>query len=130
MGPGPNNSGGGGGGSYGGDRPSGGGGGSYGDRQGGGGGSYGNRRPSGPGGGPKGKFNRRPRRKVCIFCVDKVNDLDYKQMILAKYRNKLLSERGKIVPRRTTGTCAKHQRMVSEAIKHARHVALVPFVVD
>jgi small subunit ribosomal protein S18 len=128
-----------GGGSYG-DRPSGGGG--YGDRPSGGGGGYGDRpsggggygrRPGGgdrPGGGPKGKFARRPRRKVCIFCVDKVNDLDYKQMILAKYRNKLLSERGKIVPRRTTGTCAKHQRMVSEAIKHARHGALIPFVTD
>ncbi|GEM_PF-516096 len=128
-----------GGGGYG-DRPSGGGGGGYGDRPsggggygGGGGGSYG-RRPGGggdrPSGGPRGKFARRPRRKVCIFCVDKVNDLDYKQMTLAKYRNKLLSERGKIVPRRTTGTCAKHQRMVSEAIKHARHVALIPFVTD
>lgn len=90
------------------------------------------RRQGGQGGpgGPKGKFMRRPRRKVCIFCVDKVNNLDYKQMILPKYRNKLISERGKIVPRRTTGTCAKHQRMVSEAIKHARHVALVPFVTE
>lgn len=126
-----------GGGGYG-DRPSGGGGyggggggGGYGDRPSGGGGSYG-RRPTGdrPTGGPRGKFARRPRRKVCIFCVDKVNDLDYKQMILAKYRNKLLSERGKIVPRRTTGTCAKHQRMVSEAVKHARHVAIIPFVTD
>lgn len=117
----------------GGDRPSGGGGygGGGGGSYGGGGGSYG-RRPTGdrPTGGPRGKFARRPRRKVCIFCVDKVNDLDYKQMVLAKYRNKLLSERGKIVPRRTTGTCAKHQRMVSEAIKHARHVALIPFVTD
>jgi small subunit ribosomal protein S18 len=109
----------------GGDRPQGGGGGSYGDRR-----RQGGDRQGGQGGGPKGKFMRRPRRKVCIFCVDKVNNLDYKQMILPKYRNKLISERGKIVPRRTTGTCAKHQRMVSEAIKHARHVALVPFVTD
>lgn len=73
---------------------------------------------------------RKPRRKVCMFCVDKATSVDYKQMILGRYRTKLISERGKIVPRRTTGTCARHQRMVTEAIKRARHVALLPFVVD
>ncbi len=73
---------------------------------------------------------RKPRRKVCMFCVDKATAVDYKQMILGRYRTKLISERGKIVPRRTTGTCARHQRMVTEAIKRARHIALLPFVVD
>jgi len=65
-----------------------------------------------------------------MFCVDKATAVDYKQMILGRYRTKLISERGKIVPRRTTGTCARHQRMVTEAIKRARHIALLPFVVD
>lgn len=73
---------------------------------------------------------RKPRRKVCMFCVDKATSVDYKQMIQGKFRNKLVSERGKIVPRRTTGTCAKHQRMVTEAIKRARHVAILPFVAE
>ena len=73
---------------------------------------------------------RKPRRKVCMFCVDKATSVDYKQMTGGKYRNKLISERGKIVPRRTTGTCAKHQRMVMEAIKRARHIAILPFVAD
>ena len=73
---------------------------------------------------------RKPRRKVCMFCVEKATNLDYKQMILGRYRTKLISERGKIVPRRTTGTCAHHQRMVTEAIKRARHLALVPFVAE
>jgi small subunit ribosomal protein S18 len=86
-------------------------------------------RPTSGGGGKPNKF-RKPRRKVCMFCVDKVTSIDYKQMPQAKYRNRLLSDRAKIVPRRTTGTCAKHQRMVTEAIKQARHVALIPFVVD
>ena len=81
---------------------------------------------------PPGKPNkfRKPRRKVCMFCVDKATSIDYKQMILGRYRTKLVSERGKIVPRRITGTCASHQRMVTEAIKRARHIALLPFVVD
>ena len=65
-----------------------------------------------------------------MFCVEKATSLDYKQMILGRYRTKLVSERGKIVPRRTTGTCAHHQRMVTEAIKRARHMALVPFVAE
>lgn len=80
-------------------------------------------------GGKPSKF-RKPRRKVCMFCVDKITTIDYKQMHMGRYRAKLISERGKIVPRRTTGTCARHQRMVTEAIKRARHIALVPFVTD
>lgn len=88
----------------------------------------GGRRPSGPGGKPR-KF-KQPRRKVCIFCVEKAEGIDYKQLSVTKYRNKLVSERGKIVPRRTTGTCAKHQRIVSEAVKRARHIAILPFVAD
>lgn len=63
-----------------------------------------------------------------MFCVDKAEHVDYKQMIIGKFRTKLISERGKIVPRRTTGTCARHQRMVTDAIKRARHIALMPFV--
>ncbi len=90
--------------------------------------------PPPPRGRPTGKPNkfRKPRRKVCMFCAEKpiATSVDYKQMILGRYRTKLISERGKIVPRRTTGTCAKHQRMVTEAIKRARQVALLPFVVD
>lgn len=84
--------------------------------------------PRRPGGKPS-KF-RKPRRKVCMFCVDKATGIDYKQMILGRYRTKLISERGKIVPRRTTGTCARHQRMVTEAVKRARHIALLPFVAE
>jgi len=78
-----------------------------------------------------GKF-RKARRKVCMFCAEKpmATSVDYKQMILGRYRGKIVSERGKIVPRRTTGTCAKHQRMVTEAVKRARHIALLPFVAD
>ena len=70
---------------------------------------------------------KRSRRKVCAFCVDKVETVDYKDV--AKLR-RYLSERGKIVPRRVTGTCARHQRQLSVAIKRARHVALLPYVSD
>ena len=71
--------------------------------------------------------NRRPRRKVCQFCADKVEAIDYKDV--AKLR-KFISERGKIQPRRMTGTCAKHQRELNTAIKRARQVALLPYVTD
>ena len=70
---------------------------------------------------------RRPRRKVCSFCVDKVEEIDYKDV--AKLR-KYVSERGKILPRRITGNCAKHQRALTVAIKRARHVALMPYTMD
>ena len=69
----------------------------------------------------------RKRRKVCAFCVDKVECIDYKDA--AKLR-RYTSERGKILPRRTTGTCAMHQRQLTEAIKRARQVALLPYVTD
>ena len=69
----------------------------------------------------------RKRRKVCAFCVDKVECIDYKDA--AKLR-RYTSERGKILPRRTTGTCAMHQRQLTEAIKRARQIALLPFVTD
>ena len=67
----------------------------------------------------------RKRRKVCQFCVDKCETIDYKDV--AKLR-RYLSERGKILPRRTTGTCAMHQRQLTEAIKRARQIALLPYV--
>ncbi|NLW64693.1 MAG: 30S ribosomal protein S18 [Clostridiales bacterium] len=69
----------------------------------------------------------RKRRKVCQFCVDKNDHIDYKDT--AKLR-RFLSERGKILPRRTTGTCAAHQRELTDAIKRARQVALLPYVMD
>ena len=69
----------------------------------------------------------RKRRKVCSFCVDKVELIDYKDTAKLK---KYLSERSKILPRRTTGTCAMHQRQLTEAIKRARQVALLPYVTD
>jgi small subunit ribosomal protein S18 len=79
-------------------------------------------------GGPRGE--RRggrfmPRPKVCQFCVDKVKTIDYKQ---ADQLRRFLSDRGKIRPRRQTGTCARHQRYLTIAIKRARHLALLPFV--
>ena len=67
------------------------------------------------------------RKKVCIFCADKVDFIDYKDS--AKLR-KFISERGKILPRRISGTCAKHQRELNTAIKRARQVALLPYVTD
>ncbi len=73
------------------------------------------------------KSRSRKRRKVCAFCVDKVEQIDYKDT--GKLR-RYLSERGKILPRRTTGTCAMHQRQLTVAIKRARQVALLPYVND
>ncbi len=69
----------------------------------------------------------RKRRKVCQFCADKATYIDYKDT--AKLR-RFLSERGKILPRRTTGTCAMHQRELTEAIKRSRQIALLPYVLD
>ncbi len=71
--------------------------------------------------------SRRAKRKVCVFCVDKVDSIDYKDT--AKLR-RYISEKGKIVPRRISGNCAKHQRQLTEAIKRARHIALLPFVAE
>ena len=69
----------------------------------------------------------RKRRKVCAFCVDKVEMIDFKD---AAQLRRYPSERAKILPRRTTGTCAMHQRQLTEAIKRARQVALLPYVTD
>ena len=73
------------------------------------------------------KTRTRRRRKVCNFCVDKIEAIDYKDT--GKLR-RYLSERGKILPRRTTGTCAMHQRQLTVAIKRARQIALLPYVND
>ena len=70
---------------------------------------------------------RKAKKKVCQFCVDKVTDIDYKDV--AKLR-RYVSERAKILPRRVTGTCAAHQRELTTAIKRARYVALLPYVAD
>ena len=70
---------------------------------------------------------RKPRKKVWAFCVDKVSEIDYKD--IAKLR-KYISERGKITPRRINGCCAKHQRQLTTAIKRARIIALLPFSAD
>jgi len=70
---------------------------------------------------------RRARKKVCAFCVDKVDHIDYKEV--AKLR-KYISERGKILPRRISGNCAKHQRQLTVAIKRARVIALLPFTAE
>ena len=72
------------------------------------------------------KGGMRRRKKVCVFC-GKDNVIDYKDTAKLK---KYVSERGKILPRRITGTCAKHQRALTVAIKRARHVALMPYVAE
>ncbi len=73
------------------------------------------------------KKRGRRKKRVCAFCAEKVNDVDYKDISKLK---KFVSERGKILPRRITGNCAKHQRVLTIAIKRARHVALMPYVQD
>ena len=70
---------------------------------------------------------RKPRRKVCAFCVDKIEYIDYKDVNRLR---RFVNERGKIMPRRMSGNCAKHQRQLSEAIKRARAIALLPFTVE
>ncbi len=70
---------------------------------------------------------RRAKKKVCSFCVDKATDIDYKDV--AKIR-KYVSERGKILPRRISGNCAKHQRQLTVAVKRARHIALLPYTAE
>lgn len=70
----------------------------------------------------------RRRKKVCVFCADKTNTgIDYKDVNKLK---RYVSERGKILPRRITGNCAKHQRALTVAIKRARHIALMPYTMD
>ncbi|HCJ57459.1 30S ribosomal protein S18 [Lutispora sp.] len=70
---------------------------------------------------------RKPKKRVCNFCIDKVESIDYKDV------NKLrryVSERGKIIPRRISGNCAKHQRQLTLAVKRARNIALLPFTAE
>ena len=69
----------------------------------------------------------RRRKKVCGYCFDENKPIDYKDVAFLK---KFISERGKILPRRITGTCAKHQRELTVAIKRARHIALLPYVCE
>src|SRR6267142_4074124 len=88
--------------------------------------------PSGGAGGSGGRYGgppglRRPRRKVCTFCVDKVQKIDYKDV--GRIR-RFISDRGKIDPRRKSGTCAKHQRMLTTALKRARLMAMLPYTAD
>ena len=92
---------------------------------GGGGGRGGDKKP-----GDKEKGQRRTlfrRRKVCKFCADKIDDINYKDV---KVIGPFVPERGKILPRRISGTCAMHQRKLQTAIKRARQIALVPYVTD
>ena len=70
---------------------------------------------------------RKPKRKVCAYCADKNLVIDYKQVEKLK---KYVSEKGKILPRRVTGLCAKHQRDLTIAVKRARHIALLPFTME
>lgn len=70
---------------------------------------------------------KKPKRKVCFFTVQKIDYIDYKNVALLR---RFVSERGKILPRRTTGTSAKYQRQLANAIKRARAVALLPYVAD
>ena len=70
---------------------------------------------------------RKGRKKVCVFCVEMVDEIDYKDVTRLK---RFVSERSKILPRRVTGTCAKHQRELTTAIKRARHLALLPYTSD
>lgn len=69
----------------------------------------------------------RRKKKVCQFCADHIDEIDFKDTVrLRKY----VSERAKILPRRVSGTCAKHQRQLTDAIKRARHMALLPYISD
>lgn len=70
---------------------------------------------------------RFPRKKICRFCTDKIVDIDYKD--IKRLRN-LITERGKIIPRRISGNCAGHQRQLGTAIKRARNIALMPFTAE
>ena len=88
-------------------------------------------RPSGPGGGPpggrRGKRQYFRKKKVCRFCVEKVDFIDYKKVEMLQ---PFVQERGKILPRRMTGTCSKHQRWLGVAVKRARNIALLPFATE
>ncbi len=70
---------------------------------------------------------RKPKKKICSFCVEKVDDVDYKQYDKLK---RFVTERGKVLPRRISGNCAKHQRQLTRAIKKSRIMALLPFSME
>ncbi|MFA7672769.1 MAG: 30S ribosomal protein S18 [Clostridia bacterium] len=70
---------------------------------------------------------RKPKKKVCQFCADKTESIDYKDVNKLK---RMVSEKGKILPRRVTGTCSAHQRELTKAIKRARQIDLLPYVAD
>ncbi len=70
---------------------------------------------------------KRGKRKACVFCVDKIDNIDYKEV--GKLR-RFITERGKVLPRRITGNCAKHQRELTRAIKRARNIALLPYTLE
>jgi len=95
-------------------------------REGGGGG--GGRPGGGPGGGPRrGKRQFFRKKKVCRFCVEKIDFIDYKRVEMLQ---PFLQDRGKVLPRRMTGTCSRHQRWLGVAIKRARNIALLPFAAE
>lgn len=76
---------------------------------------------------PAKKYKKTAKRKVCSFCVDHLDEVDYKDVAKLK---RYITEKGKILPRRQTGTCAEHQRALTVAIKRAREMALLPYVGD
>lgn len=82
-------------------------------------------RPSGPGGPGKKQYFR--RKKVCRFCVEKIDNINYKEV---KLIGSFVAERGRIIPRRISGVCTPHQRQLSDAIKKARNIALLPFAAE
>ncbi len=82
---------------------------------------------AGPGGPRRGKRQYFRKKKVCRFCVDRVDFIDYKRVEMLQ---PFVQERGKILPRRMTGTCSRHQRWLGEAIKRARNIALLPFATE
>jgi small subunit ribosomal protein S18 len=86
-----------------------------------------NREPREQRDGARAPFRNKRRKKVCAYCADKVDYIDYKDTMRLK---KNLSERYKILPRRVTGTCARHQRQLTIAVKRARHLALIPYITD
>src|SRR6202158_6044151 len=99
-----------------------------------GGGHGGPRREGGPGGGPgggggprRGKRQFFRKKKVCRFCVEKIDFIDYKRVEMLQ---PFLQDRGKVLPRRMTGTCSRHQRWLGVAIKRARNIALLPFATE
>ena len=77
--------------------------------------------------GAKRPQRRMPKKKVCTFCVEKIDAIDYKDVQKLK---RFITEKGKILPRRMSGVCAKHQRILAQAIKRAREMALLPYVAE